>query len=153
MALALLAGCPHQAGLYPLQSLASSDQGTEKLDLRASVELQYKPSQGWDMLVDMQLHAHEGVRPLVDMSRTLLRSDEQRWTPCTLPPDEDPDSLRLRLYEEESIRLVLRCEQIQRPAHKLEIRLPISGAEGKGYVDLAFNGVENADDASSWELD
>lgn len=149
----LLSGCPNQARLVPLQPLASSELGTEHLDLRATVELQYLPTRGWDMVLDMHLHAHEGVRPLVDMSRTMWRADGVRWTSCTLPPEEDPDTLRLRLYEEESIRLVLRCEQIQRPARSLEVRLPVSGAGGKGYLDLAFTGVDNADDTTSWELD
>ena len=150
---AVLAGCPHQAALVPLQALASSDQGTDHLDLRAAVELQYQASQGWDLVLDMHLQAHEGARPLVDMSRVLWRSDGQRWTACKLPREEDPNSLRLRLHEEESIRLVLRCEQIQRPSRSLELRLPVSGAGGKGYLDLAFTGVDNADDTTSWELD
>jgi hypothetical protein len=148
-----LLGCPHQAGLVPLQALPDSDTGTEKLDARAAVELQVQPSQGWDLVLDLHLHAREGVRPLVDLSRTMWRADGLRWTPCDLPADEDPDSLRLRLYEEEAIHLVLRCEQIQRPASRLELRVPVSGAGGRGYLEFMFNGVDNADDRSAWELD
>lgn len=152
-ALGALLGCPHQAGLYPLQALPDSDTGTEQLDVRAAVELQHQPSRGWDMVLDLHLHAHRGVRPLVDLSRTMWRADELRWTPCDLPADEGPDTLRLRLYEEEAIRLVLRCEQIQRPEGKLELRVPVSGAGGRGYLEFSFTGVDNAQDASSWELD
>ncbi len=149
----MLIGCPQQSSLVRLQALADSDLGTEKLDVRATVELQYEPTRGWDMVLDLHLHAHQGVRPLVDLSRVMWRSDELRWTPCDLPPDENPDHLRLRLHEEEALRLVLRCEHIRRPARKLELRVPVSGAEGKGYLDLAFTGVENFDDRTSWELD
>ena len=153
LVLAAVMGCPHQAGLYQLPVLPDSDLGTDKLDVRATVELQYQPTQGWDMVLDLHLHAHRGVRPLVDLSRTLVRSDELRWNGCSLPKAEDPDTLRLRLYEEEAIRLVLRCEQIQRPEHLLEVRVPVSGAGGRGYLELAFRGVDNAADASFGELD
>ncbi len=148
-----LLGCPYHEGLYPLQTLPASELGTDHLDLRAKVELQYKPTKGWDLVLDVHLHAHEGVRPLVDMSRTMWRSDGVRWTTCSLPSYVDASDLRLRLYEEEAIHLVLRCVHIQRPTQKLEVRLPVSGAGGKGYFDLVFSGVDNAKDASAWELD
>ncbi len=151
--LSLAVGCAYPAGHYRLASLPSSDMGTEYLGVRAKVELEHEPARGWDMVLDLNLHAHAGKRPLVDLSRTLLRSDELRWVSCQLPPDDDPNHLRLRLHEEESIRLILRCQQVQRPERKFELRVPLSGAGGKGYLDLAFTGVSNADDASSWELD
>jgi hypothetical protein len=146
-------GCPPPARLVPLRALPESDLGAEHLDLRAVAELQYTPNSGWDLVLDMHLRALDGARPLVDMSRVMWRSDGLRWTPCRLPPEEDPDTLRLRLREEESIRLVLRCEQVRRPAERIELRLPVSGAGGKGYVDLVFPGVDNASDTSPWELD
>jgi hypothetical protein len=147
-----LSGCAQQATRVPLQALPSSELGTGQLDVRASVELEFTAMHGWDMVLDMQLMSDQ-VRPLVDLSRVLLRSDEQRWVPCSLPPEDEPDHLRLRMREGESLHLVLRCVQVQRPARRLELRLPISGAGGKGYLDLAFTGVENADDNSAWELD
>ena len=151
--LLLLSGCAYPAGRYRLEALPSSDVGTEYLGVRAKLELEHEPMQGWDMVLDLNLHAHAGKRPLVDMSRTMLRSDETRWVSCHLPPEEDPDHLRLRMQEEEAIRLILRCQQVARPERKFEVRLPVSGAGGKGYLELAFSGVGNADDASSWELD
>jgi hypothetical protein len=148
-----LLGCRAQPSFVPLRALPESELGTDHLDLRATAELQYAPSRGWDLVLDMNLRALDGARPLIDMSRVMWRSDGLRWTPCRLPPEEDPDTLRLRLHEEESIRLVMRCEQVRRPSERLELRLPVSGAGGKGYVDLAFPGVDNASDDSPWELD
>ena len=153
LSMVMLAGCAYPAGLYRLETLPSSDVGTEHLGVRAKVELDHQPVQGWDMVLDLHLHAHAGKRPLVDLSRTMLRSDETRWISCQLPPEEDPDHLRLRLHEEEAIHLVLRCLQVQRPERQIEVRVPLSGAGGKGYLELAFSGVGNAGDASSWELD
>ncbi len=146
-------GCAYPAGHYRLDTLASSDVGTQYLGVRAKVELEHLPVQGWDLILDLHLHAHSGKRPLVDLSRTMLRSDDTRWVSCQLPPEEDPDHLRLRLYEEEAIRLILRCLQVQRPEQQLEVRVPLSGAGGKGYLELAFAGVATSGDAGGLELD
>jgi len=146
-------GCAYKAGLYPLQTLPESNRGTEHLTVQSKVELLYQPTRGWDLLLDLQLRAESGRRPLVDLSRTMLRTDGLRWVSCRLPPEEDPEHLRLRLYEEESVQMLLRCIDNQRPESRLEIRVPVSGAGGRGYLELVYSGLSNANDASSWELD
>ncbi len=149
----LLAACAASPNRYALSSLPESETTNGQVELRATVELVEQPLQGWDLVLDLSLLSSGRSRPMVVLSRTLLRSDGLRWQPCHLPPGDDPDTLRLRLYEEDSLRMVLRCQQIQRPERRLEIRVPISGAGGKGYVDLVFGGLSSSYDPDNWELD
>jgi hypothetical protein len=144
--LCLAAACSLPAGRYPLEALAASEPGTGAARCSARAELDYQPHEGWALILDLQVRAEDGTRPLVDLSRVLLRSDATPWTPCRLPPGEDPALLRFRMEEEEELRLVLRCVELRRPQERLELRVPISGTGGKGYVDFAFSGTDNTGD-------
>jgi hypothetical protein len=144
--LSLVAGCSYPAGRYPLEALPGSDSGTGNALTSARVALEHDPTTGWALVLDLVVEAERGARPLVDLSRVLLRSDRTAWVPCHLPPEDDPALLRFRLEEEERLQLVLRCVEVRRPERRLDVRVPLSGAGGKGYVDLVFSGVQTTGD-------
>ena len=149
----LVAGCRYPAGTYPLKALPGSEVDLEKVAITPLVELEHTPTTGWDLSLQMQVRAELGVRPLVDLSRTMLRSDQVRWMSCTLPADMNVEDLRIRLYEEENIKMQLRCLDIQRPEERLELRIPISGTGSRAYVEMTFCGVSGELEAESMQLD
>jgi hypothetical protein len=136
----LALACGYPPGFYELNALSAGDD--ESLTgVLARVEVEHTPAGAWDLTLLIDLDNGSPSRPLVDLSRTLLRVDGMPWRPCRLGPDARPDDLRFRLGEFERRRVVVTCQDIPRPDRSLEVRVPVSGLGTRGYVDLPFEGL------------
>lgn len=144
-ALAAAGGCAFPAGLYPLDPLPVDDPGDENLSLSVRVALEHRPSEGWDLEMELKATPRApagGESVLLDLSRLMVRADQERWVPCQVPSDQDPKDLVRWVPAGETFATSVTCVAIPRPEGRLEVRFPTAGAGGNGLVELSFEGVK-----------
>lgn len=143
--LAGIAACAYPTGNYPLEALGTPDAVQEHLDLQSKVHLEHQAHAGWDLVLTVSLASCGEHRPLVDLGRLIIRSDEVRWTRCDYPDGTDLESLIHRVEPDESVTLTVTCQEIRRPERLLEVRFPASGVGLRGYVELSYEGIASED--------
>jgi hypothetical protein len=138
---AQVAACAVPPGQYPLEALPDHDPSAEGLRVVGNADLEQSSTATWNLSITVDLETDERHRPLVDFSRVLLRADGAEWRPCDLPDQTDLTKLRLRMEEFQRQRFTVDCENVQRPEHEIEVRIPVSGTGDRAYLELAFSGL------------
>jgi hypothetical protein len=146
-ALGFLMGCPFPAGRYDLPPPVAAAATVEYLDVSVRPVVFNLGVKGWELELQFDFAARPGTYPFVDPSRTMLRIDGQRWLPCKILDAETGASLRPKMirFKESSIQsFTLVCSQVPRPNRSIEVRMPATGAGGKGYIELTIDGLRGS---------
>ena len=142
-----LVGCPFPVGRYALVPPIDPDGAVQFLDVDVRPFLENRGTEGWDLELQLEVAAHPGHTPWVDVGRVMLRVDGLRWLPCRAIDAETRRSIQpppLRFLESQLQSYTLVCAAIARPNRSIEVRIPATGAGGKGYLELAIDGLRNS---------
>ena len=141
-----LLACAYPVGRYPLAAPSDPSASVQYLDVEVAPVLENRGAKGWDLELQLEIAAQPGHSPWVDLSRVMLRTDGLRWLPCRAVDPEtraaiEPSPLRFQDVQLHSTTLV--CEAIARPSRMIEVRIPATGAGGKGYLELSIDGLRS----------